>query len=376
MVPLPRRILAYDRARALAVIGMIFVNTSNMLGVCGIAPEWAGTIIDFICGRAAVVFVMLAGIGVTLAYDRASPAGRPGIRKRLLSRALWLGLAGILLFQIWEADILHFYAVYFLLGVWLLDVDTPRLVRLLKWVVAVSMPVCALLAFDYEGGDILGPVNDLPLALSFVAGYVVGVYYPVFPWFGFFVVGMLMGRLERSPDGAVHRWLAAGGIIGCTAVEVLSALLNAETTAGRWVDLGEPLWRALTISEAFPVNPLFVFSATASGVALIALCRLLPERRLAEGKPGPLVAFGRLSLTLYISHIIIASAYDTWIQKHFGAASSGQVLGFSASYIVSGMVFAFLWTRRFDRGPLERVMDALIRVSVGMREKPLPTAGA
>ena len=366
------RILAYDRARALAVIGMVFVNSSNIMGLCTIDPRWANDAIDFICGRAAVVFVMLAGAGIVLAYDRTPTGTTAALRGRLLKRAGWLLVAGIMLMQVWDADILHFYAAYFLIGVMLLDWTGARLKKALAAVALLSIPVCAMLAYDYEGGEILGDVNELKTPVHFLWHYFTSMYYPVLPWFGFFLTGMLLGRMERMPSRQRYLRLLVSGVVVCAAIEVFSTMLNAETIAGRFVDLSDPLWRALTVSEAFPTNPLFVFSAGACGVALIALCRLLPGRLSPGAAPGPLVAFGRLSLTLYVFHILLCDAYYRWVKAFYGNATSGQMLSFTMGYILGGMVLAAVWTRRFKRGPLESVMDSLTRLPFRLHRKPLP----
>ena len=68
----------------------------------------------------------------------------------------------------------------------------------------------------------------------------------------------------------------------------------------------------------------------------------------------------------------IGSAYYRWLMAHYGSVSSAQLLSFSAGYIAAGLVFAALWTRRFKRGPLERLMDTLTRLSIKPARKPLP----
>jgi len=356
------RILAYDRARALAVIGMIFVNTYKIMDINRFKPWWLDTLVRLVTGRAAVLFVMLAGAGIVLAYDRASDNEKRLVRGRLIARASWLWLFGMLLSVVWNADILHFYTAYILFGVLLLDRHTARLKTTLAIMAAASMIVCALVNYDYEGGQILEEGFDSGLPGLVVDYFFFSRYYPVFPWLCFFLLGMLIGRLERSPKRRRFAIAFVASGICFVGIELFSVLLNAETIAGRWVDIELPLWRAFTLSEAFPVGPLFVFSAGASGLAAISLLRILPERKPAAGSFSPLAAFGRLSLTFYISHILIGQVYRRWIIKPDAMVSNDQALFFATGFIAAGMAFAAVWTRHFNRGPLEKVLDALSRL--------------
>jgi uncharacterized protein len=365
------RIVAYDHARALAVLGMIFVNTYKIMDINRFKPWWLDTLVRLATGRAAVLFVMLAGGGIVLAYDRACDNEKPLVRGRMIARASWLWLFGMLLTMVWNADILHFYTAYLLFGVLLLDRRTARLKKLLAIIAAVSMIVCALVTYDYEGGQILEEVFDSGLSGLVVDYFFFSTFYPVFPWFCFFLLGMLIGRLERSPEKMRFHLVFAASSICFVGIELFSALLNAETVAGRWVDIDLPLWRAFSLSEAFPAGPLFVFSAGASGLAAISLLRLLSERKSPRESFSPLAAFGRLSLTFYIAHILIGHVYRRWIGKPHAIVSNGQALLFSTGFILAGMVFAVVWTRHFKRGPLEMVLDALSRLFLKRRDASL-----
>lgn len=371
MAGTPTRILAYDRARALAVVGMIFVNTCKILDINRFKPWWVDTLVRLATGRAAVLFVMLAGAGMAMAYDRAPDSEKPLVRGRMIARASWLWVFGILLTMVWNADILHFYTAYILFGVLLLDGRTARLKKILAIITAASMLVCALVTYDYEGGQILEAVFDAGLS-GLVANYFFfSNYYPVFPWFCFFLLGMLIGRLERSPEKRRFLLVLGASSLCFVGIELFSALLNAETIAGRWVDIEMPLWRAFSLSEAFPVGPLFVFSAGASGLAVISLLRLLPERPSSSGSFSPLAAFGRLSLTFYISHILIGHVYRRWMGNPNAIVPKDQALFFSTGFILAGIVFAAVWTRHFKRGPLEMVLDALSRLFLKRRDASL-----
>ena len=66
----PNRIIAYDSARAFAVIGMILVYTIKMMDIRHLEPSWVDRTVNLTTGRAAVIFVMLAGACMILSYDR------------------------------------------------------------------------------------------------------------------------------------------------------------------------------------------------------------------------------------------------------------------------------------------------------------------
>lgn len=363
-----KRILAHDRARAWAIIGMIFVNATKLMGTNSLKPWWADTMITFITGRAAAVFVMLAGAGIVMAYDRASDIAKPLLKTRLIIRASLLCMIGFLLKNVWNPDILHYYTAYIIGGVILLERSTNQLKKLLGMLVLASMPICALVTYDYEGGDIIGEIFDEgPLAVM-VNYFFLSEHYPVLPWFCFFLAGMILGRLERLSGKGKFYSMFAGSSLLLIAIELLSTLLNAETITGRWFEIEMPEWRAFSLSEAFPVGPLFVFSAGASSLALISFLRLLPKRAQASGDLSPLVAFGRLSLTFYVTHILVGHAFFQWVTHQHGKASSNHTLFFATVFVLAGIVFADRWMRHFRRGPLETAMDTLMGVLLNPKE--------
>ena len=113
------RVEGYDLARALAIIGMAFVNLRVILQLMGENVSGTGDwIANWLMGRASAIFVVLAGVGIALltrnaANDRAELSKA---RWRLLWRALFLAVIGWPFLIIWEGDILHYYATFFLIG--------------------------------------------------------------------------------------------------------------------------------------------------------------------------------------------------------------------------------------------------------------------
>ena len=69
------RIEGYDVARALAVFGMVLVNYKSTMGSEYLGPEKLVGILSFLDGRAAALFVVLAGIGISLLTRQARETG-------------------------------------------------------------------------------------------------------------------------------------------------------------------------------------------------------------------------------------------------------------------------------------------------------------
>ena len=347
------RILGYDLARALAVLGMVVVNYTSILEVSRFNPVWLEPVVDFCYGRAAVVFVMLAGVSVSLIARRlTAPADLRMLRKHLLKRSLLLLIAGMVLWSWWAADILHFYAVFISAGALTVTWSQRRLRRYTAVVLFVSLPVCATLTAAYDVSDAYF-MNDSALnATGLLLDYLTSPYYSVFPWMGFFFAGMLLGRREPA-DAAFWRYACLIGALGCLAVEFLSGAATAWAFRHDW-ELEGAWWTSFLRSEAFPASPLFVLSSACSALALIAFCRSITfETRRGFLILDTLASCGRLSLTLYVAHI----GWGILIKKWFGGPNSdvdsNKMFLAIAAFGFFGILFARQWLCRFQRGPLE-----------------------
>ena len=108
------RVLGIDFARALAIIGMIIVNFKMVIGAEG--SGWLLALADSFSGKAAALFVTLAGVGIALMTQRGYESNDETLikkgRVKLIKRSILLFVVGLSYIVIWPADILHFYGVY------------------------------------------------------------------------------------------------------------------------------------------------------------------------------------------------------------------------------------------------------------------------
>ena len=102
------RIVGYDCARAIAIFVMVVENYKTVMVTNGGSPEWLVRLTALLDGRSAPLFVMLAGVGISL----HSQSGRVSRDKtmlthaqiRILKRALFFFIFGLLNMLIWPAD--------------------------------------------------------------------------------------------------------------------------------------------------------------------------------------------------------------------------------------------------------------------------------
>ena len=358
-LPASSRVVGYDLARALAILGMVVINYSSMMEVVDFSPPWLKPVVDFIYGRAAVVFVMLAGVSVTLmaARDPSPPAMR-ALRKRLVKRSLLLLIAGMILWRWWDADILHFYAVFIAAGSWAAGWGEAKLREWTVAVLALSLPVCATLTSAYDLGHSFALEHGHGIVPRLLLDFAISPYYAVLPWLGFFLVGMLLGRREPAPASFWRRACLIGALI-CLAVEIFSGLSMAWGMRRGWEFEGN-WWIAFLRSEAFPVTPLFILSAGAGGLALISLCRMTDQgsHQSVSGIRG-LAAFGRLSLSMYVAHIGWGLFFKHWMKGPCGGVDSNAMFLAAGIFDLAGLAFAVKWCRHYRRGPLETFFHRL-----------------
>jgi uncharacterized membrane protein YeiB len=359
-----RRIIAYDLARAVALFGMILINFNLFLEIPNPEPVWLIEILRKIEGRAAALFVILAGAGLSLMTRRAYLAGDSKLmaekRKSLLKRALFLFLAGLLNRLFWSADILHFYGVYLTIATLFLTIPDRHLWSSAagSMFVFIFLTVC----FNSDNGWVWGSnvyvgfySFDGMLRYIFFNGY-----YPVFPWLAFLLVGMWLGRKDLS--NRVFRkkmlWYGMGAVC---FIEIW--LWSIDYITSFYWDFSDSDYLELLLDmDPWQPMPQFIISAAGSALAVIMLCAFLAEKFKRFPLLPMLVAAGQMSLTLYVFHILFAGIifnYAVPVTLRTLLFLTGMAIGF---YCIA-LLLVFFWKARFGRGPLEALMRRFLNSS-------------
>lgn len=358
-----RRIIGFDIARAFAIFGMITVNYRSTFHITGESPAWLETAAGMVNGRAAALFVLLAGIGISLLSRQSRLSGeRADIREdrfNLLRRAVFLLAIGLLFRQIWEYDILHFYGIYLMIAAVLLTVSNRNL-AIAGFLAAAVFPILYYVLPAQFGIPFWATTSEFTVREVLIDFFFQG-YHPVTPWIAFMIAGMLLGRLDMR-DPAVRRKMLIGGIALALTAEAIAfvaldmGLFKLMEDVSQMIDLEEA---SLLLGTApYPPMPLFLAVGIGWGMAIVSLCLSFGDRFAERRWITPLVHTGQLALTIYILHGTVGIWAVGWAgyKPH---QTLEWIIGYSGLFYVAMIIASTLWRRRFDRGPVEAIMRRL-----------------
>ncbi|PCH45440.1 MAG: transporter [Hyphomicrobiales bacterium] len=350
----PARLSGLDVARLIAFVGMVIVNFKVVM-VSDIAPSgqvpsgWLGALTGGLEGRAAATFVVLAGIGLGLSV---SGAGQLQTLIVTLKRAAFLLVIGLLNVLIFSADILHYYAFYFLFGAMLLPLSTRVLVAIIVAVNVVFVGLLLTLNYDLGWNWATYEYLDFWSVDGFTRNLFFNGWHPVFPWLSFLLVGIILSRFELSRRRIQMRmvWLGAGGLL---IVELISRGVIS------LVPIADKEWVAILGTSPVPPMPFYILAGICVAMFVTGLCLLANNRLERAGVLKFIIPAGRQTLTLYMAHIFIGMGLLDVVNMLGGQSLETAVLA-ALMFCAAAIVYASFWSRWFKRGPLEFLMRRIV----------------
>lgn len=354
------RILGFDFARGLAILGMVFVNFKVVM-----TPEsdaFLYSSLNLLSGKAAALFVVLAGVGMSLMYKGAQrkndSALKHKVKHSLLKRAEFLFVVGLSYYSIWPADILHFYGVYMLIGVALLSAPKKLLLGLSAFIIVAYSIL--LLFFNYETGWDLVNLEYLDFFTlnGFFRNLFINGFHPVFPWVAFMLIGIWVGRLNFKERKVVNKVSVISAVVYLVFKGIsMLLLLDAGNLSAKEAD------ELLFLFSTEPMPPMFFYMITASSLAIliISLSIKFTNRFSQTLFVKQMVSTGQLALSNYFFHVIIGML---GLQLFLGEIEQTLSIKFAFFYAlffnIALVVFSHLWRKKFERGPLEWMMRKLL----------------
>ncbi|MFI2715889.1 DUF418 domain-containing protein [Streptomyces collinus] len=360
------RLIGLDLARGLAVFGMYAVHV-------GPAPS-QGAVIGFMMepaqGRSSALFAVLAGFAVALITGRRTPktglAGRQAVAKVIIRAVILIALGTALTMTGTPVvPILAFYGLFFLLVLPLYRLGARPLALIAAgWALVGPQLLYALK--PVVGGRVFLSYGqaDGPVSLFFTGGY------PALTWVPFVIAGMALARCDLAATSVRIRLALTGVALAVTGYGgswLAVRLVPGAAEAVRKAEEGPGMSSVSSVSPdsigIFGDTPagmlasaphseatLSIIAATGVAILVITACLAAMDgfprlRRLAK----PVIAVGSMSLTAYVYHIVAIWLLDT-------EQSAVPPLHILLGLIASVAVLATVWSRFFQRGPLEWLM--------------------
>ncbi len=376
-----QRDIAPDVLRGFALLGILVVNIQFM-GLNsdqGARGEWtqgfangAATflIAALFAGKFYLLFSFLFGYSsnYVIRNDRSN-------RARWVKRCFVLIAFGVLHFTfLWHGDIIFLYGLFGLLLIFFFFRTDKTLKIWSRLVFSIStffIVLIGVLAFvaEYLLEEDLGVSAESSLDAILQNGtYLESIPARIEVWllsissgiflqgglaFAAFLLGVRLARsnfLSSPIDKTVNSRLIKKGLVFGLPIQVIAAVVLLQNEQG-----------------AEPSESIYLISLCASFVAapLLSMFYVGVIRKLVEEKPN-LVSWmkpaGRMSLTIYISQSVITSMiFGPWGFGLFQDLQTWQVfiLAFGIWLLLS--YFASQWLKKFDQGPLEKLVSSLTR---------------
>lgn len=338
------RLTGIDALRGLAVFLMIEQHMgvwlwSGMQRGAKLLDHWPLVGFNALGGAAAPTFITVAGVGTSLLALRRT---RPGLDGLLVRRGLvlvGLGLLLNLLSPSWFS-----WGSWFVLHLMGFAIATAPLWRRMSSPALLVTAAAIVVAAPFVQAALGTPplltndrMRDLTVPGSPWRLWLAEGQFPIVPWLGPFLVGMVAGRAihaGRVRDVGVLAGLSlAIGAVGAIAWRVIAA--TSPTALPN---------RAFGLALGFfPASITIV--ALLLGVALVLLVVMLRlEQRFDIGDRNPLVCLGRASLTLLLVHVPL---FRDWSRPLglWHALSAGQALAAIAGFLLLAFAASMAWRR-------------------------------
>ena len=272
----------------------------------------------------------------------------------ILKRAIFLFFLGLLFSLIWYADILHFYGVYFMAAVFLVNASDRTI-----WTLAGAVLILSLflaIPSHFAALPIINSIWDPKFWTQegFLVDLFVNGSYPVFPWIVYFLIGLWLGRKNLS-DCRLQKTILLIAGLGIVLCEIIAWLVkNILITETNLDSLA--LLIIFIDTSPFSLSLISIFSASGTALLVIVLSIKLAEKAVPSIWLRPLVATAQMSLMLYILHIGI---FQLFILLS-GLEERDNCLEFAwlwaAIFCLGAMPFSYYWVGHFGRGPFEKIL--------------------
>ena len=380
------RIAILDILRGFAILGILVVNMRWFNTPVGILTSelslWdrpVDQVVKFLVyavfdAKFYVLFSMLFGYGFWLFMNKSLPPGKSVVRLFSVRLFILLLIGAAHVIFLWPGDILVFYA---LVGFVLILFRSVRDRTLLRWAVGVVAAPVILLTLVFLGSldstfaaEMQKTLDERAAAMRDLADralviYTSGSFAQIvairLEEYQAILEGVLFFQINILAYFLVGQWAARKGILA--EVEAHLPLLRRLLFWGLIIGIPANLFYAYVAvfgnlydlgGMALAVSALTMFGSPLLTLGYVAGFILLYRQGHLKKLGRGLAAVGRMALTNYLAHSVVAALlFHSYGLGLYGAMSPG--IGLLVVAVIFGLQipFSLWWLQRFRFGPVE-----------------------
>jgi uncharacterized protein len=367
-----QRIIGFDLARAYAIFGMYIVNFIFCFGSFR-GDSTLQAFIRLFIGNSTSIFIICAGMGIVLmtSKENLSIEDKQNFKKVILKRSWFLFGLGLLLFNWWQGDILHFYGGYMHIAAFILFI----LRRFYLWIAVAAFVIYNILQFfipiDTGWNLQTSQYLDFWTPVGFLRNTLYNGWNSIFPWFAYFSLGMYLGKLDWQNKKIQLRVF----LIGLCLLSIFKGLRIFVA-----YDWNNPIRHSFyekyamqILEDYFPASITFVFITIGWALIVIPFCMFLGDQFPKSKVIGALVKTGQMTLSHYVFHMtigvlllaILTHKHYTGFPQFDNPVETIYILIFAFLFFSFSVTFSHFWSMKFKNGPLETIMR-----KISDRQKP------
>ncbi len=359
---LNERVLGFDLARAYAIFGMYIVNFTFCFGTFSneTTSNWFTSLF---VGNSTSIFIISSGISVILLSKNKnnSPLEKAEIKSKILKRSWFLFGIGLLLYNWWPGDILHFYGGYLHIAAFILFIDKKNYLWFALFAIIFYNLIQFYIPFTTGWELPLFKYPDFWTPKGFIRNTLFNGWNSIFPWFAYFSLGMYLGKLDWN-NFKTRKNIFIVGLLLIVIFKGLRMFIRYDFNSPRQA-FYEKYWVHI-MEDYFPANIPYIMITTGFALVVLSICIYLGNKFHNHKIIEILIKTGQMTLTHYVTHmtigvIILGSITN---KKYTGfpiienPTSQSFILSYALLFFIFSMLFSYFWKKKFRKGPIESVM--------------------
>lgn len=357
-----QRLIGFDLARAYAIFGMFIVNFNFCFGSFQDNSS-AGKFLNLFVGNSTAIFILLAGMGLSLMAGRQENKSveRSNLKSIVLKRSWFLVALGLLLYNWWPGDILHFYGGYMHIALFLLFIPKKYYLWTAVFVIIIFHLLLLIIPIETSWNFETFKYGDFWTPIGFLRNTLYNGWNSIFPWLSYFLVGMYLGKLNWQNTTTRKKTFLAG-------LSIFLLFQGIRYLAKQ--NLFNEFWTNYINSEYFPAYSPFIMITIGFALMIISGCMFIADIFPSNKIINALVKTGQMTLSFYVIHTTIGmlifstltdQVYTGYLTQET-PSSPIFILAFSLTFYIICVLISIAWAKKFKHGPLETIMR---RVSNG-----------